>query len=254
MQTPRMRVLPGVLATLVLSLASLSCGKSSGDAADEGKAEAKPPTPDANADDVKAAGDAVAGSGEAGGGSGEAGGDPAAADTTGGTGGGAGAGTDAGGAAEADGGAAGVDETGGTGAADEGGSTGGGPDPKALLKEVKNKRTKDARAKQAATEAEAAGAEPADVAKALNGRGESLHATPERAKAFFELALEKDPANPTPAWNLAKQAAVVGELDEAKKWLAVVKERKGKTLLKQIEFDPMWEILKDDPDVRALLK
>jgi hypothetical protein len=82
----------------------------------------------------------------------------------------------------------------------------------------------------------------------------ALFADPERAKAFFELASEKDPKYADPAFNLAKQAAVVGELDEAKKWLTIVHERKGKKLLKQIDFDPMWEILKDDPDVRALLK
>ena len=47
----------------------------------------------------------------------------------------------------------------------------------------------------------------------------------------------------------------MGELEDAKKWLSETRKRKrGKRLLQQIDFDPMWEILKDDPDVRALLK
>lgn len=241
MQTPRMRVLPGWLAPLVFALA---CGGSK-EGASDGKADAQTPTPTVDADtppDVKADPDpAAAGSGEAGSGPGEAGsgeaGPPPGADASGGTTGGDGSGEATGGGGDT-----------------AGDTTGGGVDPKALIKEIKNKRTKDARAQAAVAEAEAAGVEPAELAKALNARGEALHASPERAKTWFELALEKDAKDPKPAWNLAKQAAVVGELDEAKKWLAVVKERKGKKLLKQIEFDPMWEILKDDPDVRALLR
>ncbi len=103
-------------------------------------------------------------------------------------------------------------------------------------------------------ELEAAEVETIDIAKALTSRGKALHSSPERAKALYELALEKDPKYPDPAFELAKQAAMLGELDEAKTWLKTVKERKGKKLLRQIDFDPMWEILKDDPEVRALLK
>lgn len=242
MQTPRMCVLPGWLAPLAPLVLAFACGGSK-EGASDGKADAQTPAPTVDAkapSDVKAEPDpAAAGSGEAGSGPGEAGsgeaGPPPGADASGGT--------------------TGADATGGSGGEDTAGdTTGGGVDPKALIKEIKNKRTKDARAQAAVAEAEAAGVEPAELAKALNARGEALHASPERAKTWFQLALEKDAKDPKPAWNLAKQAAVVGELDEAKKWLAVVKERKGKKLLKQIEFDPMWEILKDDPDVRALLR
>ena len=69
-------------------------------------------------------------------------------------------------------------------------------------------------------EAEEAGAEALDLAKAANARGEALFATPDRAKAFFEWAHEKDPSYPVPAFNLAKQAATLGELDEAARYHA----------------------------------
>lgn len=127
-------------------------------------------------------------------------------------------------------------------------------DPKALLTEAKSKKTKDDRALAALAEAEAAGAEPKDLAKAANARGLALHATPDRAKQFFQWALDKDPKAADPAFNLAKQAVVTGELDETKKWLEETKKRGGKKLLAQVEYDPMWEIVKDDPDVKALLQ
>jgi hypothetical protein len=143
-------------------------------------------------------------------------------------------------------------------AADEGkaeaGATGGAApvDPAPLLEEVKAKKTKDERAMAALAEAEAAGAEARELAKVANARGEKLFEHPERAKAFFEWAAEKDPKFPEPAFNLAKQAAIQGDVDLAKEWLVKTKERGGKKLLKQIGFDPMWEIVKDDPDVRKL--
>ena len=119
---------------------------------------------------------------------------------------------------------------------------------------VKSKKTKDDRALAALGEAEAAGAEAKDLAKAANARGLALHATPDRAKTFFQWALDKDPKAADPAFNLAKQAAVLGEVDETKKWLTETKNRGGKKLIAQIEYDPMWEIVKDDPDVKALLQ
>lgn len=127
-------------------------------------------------------------------------------------------------------------------------------DPKALLDEAKKKKTSDERAMEALTEAEAAGAKPLELAKAANARGEALHADPERAAKFYQWAADKDPKYPVPVFNLAKQAAVKGEVDEVKKHLTEVKARGGKKLLGQIEFDPMWEIVKDDPAVRALLE
>jgi hypothetical protein len=128
-----------------------------------------------------------------------------------------------------------------------------GPDPKALLKTVVNKRTKDDEARALLAQAEEAGASEREVAKAAVDRGLALHATPERAKAFFEWAAEKDSKYPDPVWHLARQAAVEGDVDQAKELLGAVKQRGGKKLLQQIDFDPMWEILKDDPDVRKLL-
>lgn len=127
-------------------------------------------------------------------------------------------------------------------------------DPKALLKEARSKRTKDQQAMELLAQAEEAGAKPREVAKAATDRGLALHGTPERAAKLFEWAAEKDAAYPDPVWHLAKQAAVQGNVDRTKELLAKVHERGGKKLLQQIEFDPMWEIVKDDPDVRALLR
>ncbi len=248
-----------VLLTLVLSSLALACGDAGKGAATKGKADAKPPAEDPKVVvDTKEPAAAGATGGSDGPGTSAAAGGSAAptggadkgtagdgAPTGGGTAAGSGGAGGSGGAASAD--EAGADET-------AGGTAGDAPDPKALLKEVQRRRTKDARAQEALTEAEAAGATPADLAKAANARGKALHASPERAKVFFELALDKDPKFAEPAFNLAKQAAVTGDLDEAKKWLKITHERKGKKLLKQIEYDQTWEILKDDPDVRALLK
>lgn len=249
MQIPRKGVVRRLLAVLALSTATMACGGpskdgASKDGANEQKA-APPPVIEAKAvvdegkaaaaDDAAAAAEGGTGAADDAGGSG-----PGPAATSGGP-------AASGGPVEA-----GATGSGGEEAAAE--TTGGTVDVPALLKEIKNKRTKDARAQAAVAEAVAAGADPAALAKALNSRGEALFADPDRAKVFFELANETDPKATAPAFNLAKQAAVVGELDEAKKWLTVVRERKGKKLLKQIDFDPMWEILKDDPDVRALLK
>ena len=125
------------------------------------------------------------------------------------------------------------------------------PDPATLIAEAKNKKTKDDRALAALTEAETAGAKPKDLARAAKARGDALFETPERAKPFFEWANEKDPKYPDAAFALAKQAVVVGELEETKKWLKIVHERKGNKLLQQLAFDPMWEIVKDDPEVKG---
>lgn len=122
-----------------------------------------------------------------------------------------------------------------------------------LLAEVRSKKTTDERALEALAEAKEAGAGILDLAKAANARGEALYASPERATKFFEWSAEQAPKYPVPVFNLAKQAAVKGDVDEVKKYLVQVHERGGHKLLSQIEFDPMWEIVKDDPDVRKLL-
>lgn len=127
-------------------------------------------------------------------------------------------------------------------------------DPKALLKEARSRKTTDERAVEALAEAEAAGAKVRDVAKAANKRGAALHKKPERALKFFQWAADKDPKYADPVFAMAKQAVVSGEVDEVVKLLTQVKERRGKKLLQQVGYDPMWEIVKDDPAVRALLK
>lgn len=149
------------------------------------------------------------------------------------------------GAAEAEAGAAEA------GDAEAGEAEAGTPDAGTLLTEVKDKKTKDDRAMAALAEAEAAGAKPRDLAKAAKARGDALHATPDRAKPFYEWASEKDPKYPDAAFALAKQAVNVGEIEEAKTHLRQVHERKGKKLLQQLAYDPMWEIVKDDPEVKG---
>lgn len=254
MQTPRVGAWPSLL---VLSTTLLACGGSKdGTSGKEGDAKTPAPAVDAKAADAKAA-DAKAADAKAA--------DAKAADAK----------ASADGAAAEDGAmpTTAVEPPPGPGTAvtgpppaattgpadDEGGDetaggSGGAVDVDALLKEIKSKKTKDDRVQAAVTEAEAGGVDPVALAKALVAHGQALFADPDRAKGFFELANEKDPKAPDAAFELAKQAALVGDVEEAKKWLTVVHERKGKKLLKKIDFDPMWEIVKDDPDVRAMLK
>jgi hypothetical protein len=163
-----------------------------------------------------------------------------------------------GGDAKADGGEAKAEAGDDAKAADEGKAaddTGGAApvDPAALTKEIASTKTKDERALEALAELETAGTKLRDVAKAANTRGEKLHDDPERAKKFFEWAAAKDPKYPDPVFNLAKQLANTGEVDPTVEKLTEVKKRGGKKLLQQIDFDPMWEIVKDDPRVRELL-
>jgi hypothetical protein len=135
----------------------------------------------------------------------------------------------------------------------EGGETPPAADPAALQTEIKNKKTTDARATAALAELEASGAKLRDVAKAANERGTKLYETPDRAKTFFEWAAAKDPKYPDPVFNLGKQTATEGDVEATRAHLIEVKARGGKKLLQQIDFDPMWEIVKDDPEVRKLL-
>lgn len=143
-------------------------------------------------------------------------------------------------------------------AADGGDAADGGAppaaDPAALQTEIKTKKTTDERAMAALAELEASGAKLRDVAKAANARGEKLFEEPERAKTFFEWAAAKDPKYPDPLFNLAKQTANAGEVEATREYLKQVKARGGKKLLTQVDFDPMWEIVKDDPEVRKLLE
>jgi hypothetical protein len=249
MQTPpRVGALPGSIVLLLLATVPLACGGAK-DGESGTPAEAEPKTPaDVKATDVKSADTAAPPADTAAPPADTAAppadtaalpADTAAAPTTAASG-------PPPGTSGADDGGSGADET--------AGETGAAVDVEALIKEIKSKKTKDARVEAAVAEAEAGGAEPAALAKALVARGQALFDDPERAKPYFELANDKDPKSPNAAFELAKQGALVGDVDETKKWLTVVHERKGKKLLKRIEFDPMWEIVKDDPDVRAMLK
>lgn len=250
-----------VVLSLSLCLAPVGCGQVK-QKQDQPKADAKADDGGAQADDAGPPADSgpmVAGSSGAAAGTGGAQAGEGSGGAAAGSSGGAGAAVAAseGGGTGGAGSSGAADSTGGAeagGAAEEAGGSTGGPDVTAMLKQVTSTRTKDKPALEVLAEAEEAGAELLDMARAANDRGEKLYASPERAKVFFEWANDKDPSYPLPAFNLAKQAAVLGELEEAKTWLKVVHERKGNKLLKQIEFDPMWEILKDDPDVQALLK
>ena len=70
----------------------------------------------------------------------------------------------------------------------------------------------------------------------------------------LDWSAEKDETYADPVFRLAKQKAVTGDVDDVVKLLKQVAERKGgKKLLEQIDFDPTWDIVKDDPEVRALL-
>ncbi|WAS93401.1 hypothetical protein [Nannocystis punicea] len=125
---------------------------------------------------------------------------------------------------------------------------------KKLLDEAKAKKTSDTRAKKALEEAEKGGATVREVAEAANARGEALFDEPERAAAFFTWAKDKDTTYPNPVFNLAKQSANAGDTAPTVELLKEVSKRGGKTLLKQVGFDPTFEIVKDDAEVQKLIK
>ncbi|MDC0722212.1 hypothetical protein [Nannocystis bainbridge] len=125
---------------------------------------------------------------------------------------------------------------------------------KKLLDEAKAKKTSDARAKKALEEAEKGGATVRELAESANARGEALFDDPERAAAFFTWARDKDATYPNPVFNLAKQSANAGEVPQTVELLKEVSKRGGKTLLKQVGFDPTFEIVKDDAEVQKLIK
>jgi hypothetical protein len=131
-----------------------------------------------------------------------------------------------------------------------------GGDKTKLLADAKSKKTSDAKAKKALEDAEAAGATVRELAEASNERGVALLGSgePERATAAFEWARDKDPTYPDASFNLAKQTAMAGEIPETVKHLQEVHKRGGKKLLKQVGFDPTFEIVKDDPDVQKIIK
>ncbi len=158
-----------------------------------------------------------------------------------------------GGEPAADGGEASA-EDGGEEPAAEGGGGAAGKDSAALIKEARTTKTSDERAVAALAEAETAGATAKELARAAKARGDYLYKSPDRAQVFYEWSAAKDETYPDPVFALAKQKAVTGDVDDVVKLLKQVAERKGgKKLLEQIDFDPTWDIVKEDPDVRALL-
>lgn len=136
----------------------------------------------------------------------------------------------------------------------KGGGGAGGKDSATLIKEARTTKTTDDRALAALAEAETAGATIKELARAAKARGDYLYKAPDRAKVFYEWSAAKDETYADPVFALAKQKAVTGDVADVVKLLKQVSERKGgKKLLEQIDFDPTWDIVKDDSDVRALL-
>ncbi len=117
----------------------------------------------------------------------------------------------------------------------------------------RRRRRPDTRAKKALEEAEKGGATARELAESANARGEALFDEPERAAAFFTWAKDKDTTYPEPVFNLA-QSANAGEVPQTVELLKEVSKRGGKKLLKQVGFDPTFEIVKDDAEVQKLIK
>lgn len=228
-------------AVLALVLAACSGGEAAKPAGDGGKAEAKPAE---GSDKGASAGEAAASAGPAAASAGPAASAGEAAATGGEAAASAGAPASAGDAAA----------TGGEAAATGGDAAAGGDAITKLLDEVKAKKTKDERARKALEEAEAAGATPQDLAKAANARGDMLMGEPERATTFFEWARDKDPKIAEPSFNLAKMAALQGDIEATITHLTEVKKRGGKKLLKMVGYDPIFEVVKDDPKIQDLMR
>lgn len=150
---------------------------------------------------------------------------------------------------------AGAAEAGAAEAGAEAGEAGEEVDPvPGLLDEVKNKKTKDDRALAALAEAKEAGAKDRDLAKAATKRGKSLLSDPERATKFFEYAQDIDKKYPDATFELAKLTANTGEAEKTIELLEEVKKRGGKKLLKNVEFDPTFALVANEPAVQKLLK
>jgi len=126
-----------------------------------------------------------------------------------------------------------------------------------LLSEAKNVKTTDGRATKALDEAEKAGATATELATAANARGQAIMGDAERASKLFQWARDKDPKFAEASFNLAKLAALTGDVEAARAHLQEVAKRAGKhakKLLKQVEYDPIFEPVKDDPEIQKLLR
>ena len=124
----------------------------------------------------------------------------------------------------------------------------------ALLKTAARKRTSDSKAEKALAEAEELGAEPRELAKAANSRGEALFGERDRAIKFFEWARDKDEKYPDPSFNLAKIEVLAGNVPATIAHLQEVKKRGGRKLLKTVGYDPLFEVVKDDRTVQKLIR
>lgn len=129
-----------------------------------------------------------------------------------------------------------------------------GPDPAVLLAMAANLDTDDATATSSLDDAVAAGAAKLDVAKVANTRGEALltKGEGERAEPFFVWARDAHNLYAEPVFNLAKMAALTGDLELAKEHLAELEKRGNKKLMKKVGVEPAFTPLLDDPDVRKL--
>jgi hypothetical protein len=148
------------------------------------------------------------------------------------------------------------------GAADAGATSAGtveppaGPDPAVLLAMAANLDTDDATATSSLDDAVAAGAAKLDVAKVANTRGEALltKGEGERAEPFFVWARDAHNLFAEPVFNLAKMAALTGDLELAKEHLQELEKRGNKKLMKKVGVEPAFTPLIDDPDVRKLFE
>ncbi|MEZ4385687.1 MAG: hypothetical protein R3A79_30490 [Nannocystaceae bacterium] len=123
-----------------------------------------------------------------------------------------------------------------------------------LLKTVSNKRTSDAKADKALADAEALGAEVRALAEAANDRGDALSDDEARSTKYLEWARDKDTTYPDPSFNLAKGSVLSGNVAATIAHLEEVKKRGGTKLLKTVGYDPLFEVVKDDPKVQALIR
>ena len=127
-------------------------------------------------------------------------------------------------------------------------------DVASLLKQVRSTKTSDIKAKAALETAKKAQAKPADLVAASVARAEQLLGTPDRAVVFLDWAEAQGTKSAEVPFTLAKLAAMAGEVSDCKTQLQAVKDRGGKALLKKVGFDPIFNVVADDPEIRMLIK
>lgn len=125
---------------------------------------------------------------------------------------------------------------------------------KAMLARVVSLKSSDATALKYLAKAQEQETTAKQRALAANARGEKLFSSPARADRFFAWAQDHYTKHPLPPYNRAKLAAIRGEIDEVKRHLKTVKERRGRKLLNKVGFDPTFALVHDDPEVRSLIR